>query len=146
MNLGHQMAYIPLTIRSSFRSRRGPLCYTLFLPIFCICVHCKLFNKKGQISKMVNLNDIKSSSFPWWAAVVTKYCETDISTGNIWGISSDLPRIPCRDCDKNSREGHGRVSGFTVNSNWKTNKLATKSTLILWQWMRITSESRLHKN
>lgn len=36
------------------------------------------------------------------------------------GISLDLPRIPCRYRDENSREGHGGVSGFTINSNWKT--------------------------
>lgn len=43
----------------------------------------------------------------------TWLCET---TGN----SLNLPSIPCWDCDEDSREGHGGLSGFTINSNWKT--------------------------
>lgn len=31
--------------------------------------------------------------------------------------SLNLPSIPCRDCDEHAREGHGWLSGFTINGN-----------------------------
>lgn len=40
---------------------------------------------------------------------------------NHWELSKNIPRIPCRNCDEDSRESHGGLSGFTIDSNWKTN-------------------------
>lgn len=48
-------------------------------------------------------------------------CEGNRKMPQTMGSSLNLPRIPWWDCDQRSRESHGGLSGFTINSNWKTN-------------------------